>query len=88
VLYEMRDNGLINEEAYQQAKNDTFKVLEASPYSSETGMIYFTDYVIDSVVSEILEDRNLEDNAKNRSERLQPTLAKNRKSYSRIFSLP
>ncbi len=68
VLYEMRDNGLINEEAYQQAKNDTFTVLEASPYSSETGMIYFTDYVIDSVVSEILEDRNLEDNAKNRSE--------------------
>ena len=27
-------------------------------------------------------------NTKNRSERLQPILAKNRKSYSRIFSLP
>lgn len=68
VLYEMRDNGLINEEQYQAARNDSLKPLEDSPYSTETGMIYYTDYVIDSVVSEILEDRNLEDNAKNRSE--------------------
>ncbi|MBE7092195.1 MAG: PBP1A family penicillin-binding protein [Clostridiales bacterium] len=68
VLYEMRDNGLIDEEKYQAARNDKLTVLESSPYSTETGMIYFTDYVIDSVVSEILEDRNLEDNSKNRSE--------------------
>lgn len=68
VLYEMRDNGLITEEQYQAARSDNFNVLESSPYSTETGLIYFTDYVIDSVVSEILEDRNLEDNTKNRSE--------------------
>lgn len=68
VLYEMRENGLINEEQYQAARSDNLTILEDSPYSSETGMIYFTDYVIDSVVSEIIKDRNLEDNSKNRSD--------------------
>lgn len=68
VLYEMRDNGLINEEQYQAARNDTLKPLEDSPYSQETGMIYLTDYVMEDVVKAFLEDRNLEDNAKNRTD--------------------
>ncbi len=67
VLYEMKENGLISPEAYNTAKADTFTVLEASPYSTKTGMIYYTDYVIDSVVDEIIEDRGLENTSKNRS---------------------
>lgn len=68
VLYEMYENGLIGQEEYEAAKNDTITVLEDSPYSSKTGMIYFTDYVIDSVVDELLEIRGLEDNTQNRGQ--------------------
>ncbi len=67
VLYEMKENGLITPEAYNTAKADTFTILESSPYSTKTGMIYYTDYVIDSVVDEIIEDRGLENTSKNRS---------------------
>lgn len=68
VLYEMRENGLINEEQYQAARADKLNVIESSPYEAETGMIYFTDYVIENVVSSIIKDRGIEDNSKNRSE--------------------
>lgn len=67
VLYEMYENGLIGKEDYDAARADTLTVLETSPYSSKTGMVYFTDYVIDSVVDELLEIRGLEDNSQNRS---------------------
>ncbi len=68
VLYEMRENGLISEEQYQAARADTLTVLQESPYEAETGMIYFTDYVIENVVANIIEDRGIEDNAKNRAD--------------------
>ena len=66
VLYEMYENGLITKEEYDAAKADKFTVQEISPYASQTSMIYFTDYVIDSVVDEFLELRGLEDNSANR----------------------
>ena len=67
VLYEMCENGFITKEQYEEAKKDTMTVLEESPYASQTSMIYFTDYILDSAVDAIIEDRNLEDNAKNRT---------------------
>lgn len=66
VLYEMRENGLITEEEYQAARNDTLTVLETSPYDAETGMIYYMDYVIENVVDNIIEQDGLEDNSQNR----------------------
>ncbi len=68
VLYEMCENGLITKEQYEFAKADTFTVQENSPYSTKSGMVYFTDYVIDSVVEQFLIDRGLENNSKNRSQ--------------------
>ena len=68
VLYEMKENGLISLDDYDVARNDSLTVLESSPYSTQAGMIYFTDYVIDSVVDAIISDRGLEDDAKTRSE--------------------
>ena len=68
VLYEMWENGLISKETYESAKADTISVLKDSPYSTKSGMVYFTDYVIDSVVEQILIDRGLENNSKNRNQ--------------------
>ena len=68
VLYEMRENGFIDEATYQAARNDTLNVLEESPYEAETGMIYFTDYVIENVVDNLLEARGLEKNTKNKND--------------------
>ncbi len=67
VLYEMMENGFITKEQYQEAKADTFTVLEKSPYSSNMSMTYFTDYLLDSAVDAIIEDRNLENNASTRT---------------------
>ncbi len=66
VLYEMLENGFINEEQYQAARNDTLTVLKDSPYEAETGMTYYMDYVIENVVDNLLEHDGLEDNAENR----------------------
>ncbi len=67
VLYEMRENGLITEEEYQAARQDTLTVAQESPFKNEAGMVYFTDYVIDSVVTKILEDRGQADTSQNRT---------------------
>ncbi len=68
VLYEMCENGFITEEQYAEAKAETMAVLEESPYASQTSMVYFTDYILDSAINEIIEDRNLENNAKTRTQ--------------------
>lgn len=68
VLYEMCENGFITQEQYAEAKADTMSVLEESPYASQTSMVYFTDYILDSAIDEIIEDRNLENNSKTRTQ--------------------
>ncbi len=68
VLYEMRENGFIDEQTYLAARNDKLVVKEESPYEEETGMIYFTDYVIENVVDNLLEARGLEKNSKNKND--------------------
>ncbi|MBP5661729.1 MAG: transglycosylase domain-containing protein, partial [Clostridia bacterium] len=67
VLYEMRRNGLVTQEEYDAARQDTLSVQEKSPYTAQKEMVYFTDYVIDSIVDEILSDRGMENNAANRT---------------------
>lgn len=61
VLYEMCENGLITQDRYAEAKADTFTVPESSPYSSDTSLLYYTDYMIDNVVDKIRISRGLED---------------------------
>ena len=67
VLYEMYENGFITKEEYDIAKADTLKVNEKSPYSSSAQLIYFTDYVLESVVDELIEIRSLDNTSETRS---------------------
>ncbi len=67
VLYEMYENGFITKEEYDIAKADTLNVNEKSPYSSSAQLIYFTDYVLESVVDELIEIRSLTDSSETRS---------------------
>lgn len=67
VLYEMYENGFISEEQYLAAKTDSFKVLEENPYSNASNIVYFTDYVLDSVVDQLIDLRGLKSSPQTRS---------------------
>ena len=70
VLLEMLDHGLITQEEYNQAVNDTLTVLEHSSAASDEmyDNAYYVEYAIYDVVTKMLRvEGDLEDNATNRA---------------------
>ena len=69
VLGLMHDQGLITDEEYNQAMNETLQVLQYSSASSaeEVENMYYVEYAIYDVVTKMLRVENLEDTKENRS---------------------
>lgn len=86
VLYEMYENGFITKEEYEISKAENLNVMEKSPYSSASQLIYFTDYVLEEVVDELIEIRSLTNNSETRSQLRNEIRTSGYRIYSTINS--
>lgn len=66
VLWVMKENGVINEEQYEQAINDTVEIKESSSYFEMYDYAHAVEYAMSDVVDDILEQRGLENTYENR----------------------
>ncbi|MHB1315829.1 MAG: transglycosylase domain-containing protein [Christensenellales bacterium] len=66
VLQNMYTAGMITEEEYEQAKNDTLQVIEKSAKTQLYDMPYFVEYAVSDVVTRLLEEEELPNTRENR----------------------
>lgn len=67
VLYQMYIAELITETEYQNALNDTVKIVEESQVLAMYDMPYFVEYAVYDVITHFLKQRNMQDTLDNRA---------------------
>ena len=66
VLQNMYAAGMLSEEEYEQAKNDSLQVIETSEKTKLYDMPYFVEYAVSDVVTRLLEEQSLPNTKENR----------------------